>query len=170
LTSVDNERKVFKLVSDDVDSRCGYGYLLEQERLEWMECNMMECPINHTFKLVGKKFTMLIIRNMIHRGHKRFNQLLEIEEINAKILSARLKEMEKDGLVERKVYSETPVRIEYAITEKGRALEPILNQMSEFSMKYCAKDIFKDGKARKFEQVYGYEHSKKGTYDSYLIL
>jgi DNA-binding HxlR family transcriptional regulator len=170
LTSVDNERKVFKLVSDDVDSRCGYGYLLEQERLEWMECNMMECPINHTFKLVGKKFTMLIIRNMIHRGHKRFNQLLEIEEINAKILSARLKEMEKDGLVERKVYSETPVRIEYAITEKGRALEPILNQMSEFSMKYCAKDIFKDGKARKLEQVYGYEHSKKGTYDSYLIL
>jgi DNA-binding HxlR family transcriptional regulator len=116
---------------------------------------MLECPINHTFKLVGKKFTMLIIRNMIHRGHTRFNQFLEIEDINAKILSARLKEMEKDGLIERKVYAETPIRVEYNITEKGKALEPILDQMSAFSMKYCAKDIFKDGKARKPEQVYG---------------
>src|SRR3712207_5421142 len=61
-----------------------------------MEHNMKECPINHTFKLVGKKFTMLIIRNMIHRDHKRFNQFLEIEDINAKVLSARLKEMEED--------------------------------------------------------------------------
>jgi DNA-binding HxlR family transcriptional regulator len=137
--------------------------LLKQERIEWMENNMMECPINHTFKLVGKKFTMLIIRNMIHRDHRRFNQFLEIEEINAKILSARLKEMEKDGLIERKVYPDTPVRVEYTITEKGRALEPILNQMSAFSMKYCAKDVFKDGKARKPEQVYGYEHFEKGT-------
>lgn len=137
--------------------------MLKQERIEWMECNMKECPINHTFKLVGKKFTMLIIRNMIHLDHKRFNQFLEIEDINAKVLSARLKEMEEDGLIERKIYPDKPVRIEYTITEKGRALEPILNQMSAFSMKYCAKDIFKDGKARKLEQVYGYEHSKKGT-------
>ena len=124
---------------------------------------MMGCPINHTFKLVGKKFTMLIIRNMIHRDHKRFNQFLEIEDINAKILSARLKEMEKDGLIERKVYPDTPIRVEYTITEKGRALEPILDQMSAFSMRYCAKDIFKDGKARKLEQVYGYERSNKVT-------
>ncbi len=137
--------------------------MLKQERIEWMDCNMKECPINHTFKLVGKKFTMLIIRNMIHRDHKRFNQFLEIEDINAKVLSARLKEMEKDGLIERKIYPDTPVRVEYTITEKGRALEPILDQMSAFSMKYCAKDIFKDGKTRKPEQVYRYEHSMKGA-------
>jgi DNA-binding HxlR family transcriptional regulator len=136
--------------------------LLKQERIEWMECNMMECPINHTFKLVGKKFTMLIIRNMIHRDHKRFNQLLEIEDINAKVLSARLKEMEEDGLIERKIYPDKPVRIEYTITEKGRALAPILDQMSAFSMRYCAKDIFKDGKVRKPEEVYEYDYTKKG--------
>ena len=121
----------------------------------------MKCPINHTFDLVGKKFTILIIRNMIHRDHTRFNQFLEIDEINAKILSARLKEMEKDGLIERKVYPDTPVRVEYSITEKGRALEPILDQMSAFSMRYCAKDVFKDGKPRRPEQVYAFEHSKK---------
>jgi len=122
---------------------------------------MMKCPINHTFDLVGKKFTILIIRNMIHHDHTRFNQFLEIDEINAKILSARLKEMEKDGLIERKVYPDTPVRVEYSITEKGRALEPILDQMSAFSMRYCAKDVFKDGKPRRPEQVYAFEHSKK---------
>jgi DNA-binding HxlR family transcriptional regulator len=127
-----------------------------------MEHNMKECPINHTFKLVGKKFTMLIIRNMIHRDHKRFNQLLEIEDINAKVLSARLKEMEEDGLIERKIYPEKPVRIEYTITEKGRALAPILDQLSAFSMRYCAKDIFKDGKTRKPEEVYEYDYTKKG--------
>ena len=137
--------------------------MLKQESIEWMEHNMKQCPINHTFKLVGKKFTMLIIRNMIHRDHRRFNQFLEIEDINAKVLSARLKEMEEDGLIERKIYPDKPVRIEYTITEKGRALEPILDQMSAFSMQYCAKDIFKDGKVRKPEQVYGYGHSKKGT-------
>jgi DNA-binding HxlR family transcriptional regulator len=131
--------------------------LLKQERIEWMECNMRECPINHTFKLVGKKFTMLIIRNMIHRDHKRFNQLLEIEDINAKVLSARLKEMEEDGLIERNIYPDKPVRIEYTITEKGRALAPILDQMSAFSMRYCAKDIFKDGKVRKPDEVYEYD-------------
>ena len=116
---------------------------------------MVQCPINHTFRLVGKKFTVLIIRNMIHHGHTRFNQFLAIEEINAKILSARLKEMEKDGLIERKVFSEIPVRVEYHITEKGKALEPILDQMSAFSMKYCPKEIFKDGKERTPKQVYG---------------
>ena len=69
--------------------------------------------------------------------------------------------MEEDVLIERKIYHDKPVRIEYTITEKGRALAPILDQMSAFSMRYCSKDIFKDGKARKPEEVYGYEYSKK---------
>ena len=111
-------------------SRWTNTYLLKQESIDWMESNMIRCPINNTFRLVGKKFTILIIRNMIHLRHSRFNQFLEIEGINAKILSARLKEMERDGLIERNVYAETPIRVEYGITEKGRALEPILDQMS----------------------------------------
>lgn len=64
--------------------------------------------------------------------------------------------MEKDGLIKRKVYDESPVRIEYEMTEKGMALEPILEHMSAFSMKYFAREIFKDGKPRTFEEVYGY--------------
>lgn len=127
--------------------------------MQWIEQNVLTCPINNTFRIMGKKFTPLIIRNMIHLGHKRFNQFLEIEDINAKILSARFKEMEKDGIINRKVFQETPVRVEYTLTEKGKALEPILNQMAAFSMQYCAKDVFKDGKERKPEEVYGYKLS-----------
>ena len=101
--------------------------MLKQERIEWMEHNMKECPINHTFKLMGKKFTMLIIRNMIHLDHKRFNQFLEIEDINAKVLSARLKEMEKDGLIER--FTLTP------LSELNIPLPKRAGHLSQYSMR-----------------------------------
>jgi DNA-binding HxlR family transcriptional regulator len=103
------------------------------------------CPIETTFRLVGKKFTILIIREMM-----RDNQLLDsIEGINPKILSARLKEIEKSGLIRRKVCStETLVRIGYFLTEKGSALKSILNQMARFSMRHCAKEVFIDRKPR----------------------
>ena len=117
------------------------------------------CPINNTFKIIGKKFTILILRNMINSNQNRFNQLLNsIEESNPKTLSARLKEMEKMGLIKRKVYyNQSPVRIEYYPTEKGLALQPILDTMAAYSMKYCSKDVFKDSKPREFKQVYGRE-------------
>jgi DNA-binding HxlR family transcriptional regulator len=72
---------------------------------------------------------------MMHRSQTRFNQFREIEEINAKVLSARLKEMEKDGLITREAYHEIPVGVEYTLTEKGRALESILYQMAAFENK-----------------------------------
>ena len=115
------------------------------------------CPINNTFKIIGKKFTVLILRNMINEKQNRFNQLLNsIEESNPKTLSVRLKEMEKMELIHRKVYSEEiPVRIEYIPTEKGLALQPILDMMASILHRYCSRDIFKDAKPREFKQVYG---------------
>jgi DNA-binding HxlR family transcriptional regulator len=120
-----------------------------------MNKNMKECPINVTFRIMGKKFTVLILRNMINLGQTRFNQFLKIEEINAKILSARLREMEQDGLIERKIFHERPVSIEYTLTEKGEALKPLLGQMASYSMQHYAKEVFKDGKVRSLEEVYG---------------
>ena len=126
-----------------------------------MQKNTIRCPINNTFQIIGKKFTVLILRNMIYLNQIRFNKLLNsIEGINAKTLSIRLKEMEKDGLIRRKIYNESPIRIEYEMTEKGMALEPILEQMSAFSMKYFPKEIFKNGKPRTFDEVYGYEKNR----------
>jgi len=114
------------------------------------------CPVDNTFKIVGKKFTVHILRNMILLNQSRFNQFLDsIEGINPKTLSVRLKEMEKNELIKRKIYPETPIRIEYSVTEKGEALKPILMQMAAFSMKYCCENVFKDGKPRTLEQVFG---------------
>ena len=117
--------------------------------MEGMKC----CPIDTTFKLIGKKFSILIIRDMI-KNKTRFNQFLDsIEGINPKILSARLKEMEKSGLVKRKVYSDIPVKVEYFLTEKGVALKPILDQMASFYMQNCAKDVFNDRKPRTLQYI-----------------
>ena len=118
---------------------------------------MKSCPIENTFKVIGKKFTLLILRNMINGKQNRFNQLLNsIEQGNPKTLTIRLREMEKTGLIKRKVYyHETPVRIEYYPTQKGLALQPILDMMAAYSMQYCSKDIFKDAKPRDFKEVYG---------------
>jgi DNA-binding HxlR family transcriptional regulator len=116
--------------------------------------NLKKCPIYNTFDLVGKKFTILILRNMMLYGQTRFNQFLEgVEEINSKSLSQRLREMEKDGLIERKVFAEIPPRVEYSLTEKGRMLRPILEQMGQYSTKYCAMDVFKDRRPREFKKV-----------------
>ena len=113
------------------------------------------CPIDNTFKIIGKKLTVHIIRNMAMHGHNRFNQLLDnIEDANPKTLSIRLKEMEKSGLIIRKVYDEVPIRVEYSLTKKGKDLQGLLDQMAAFSMKYYPKDVFKDGKQRKYKQVF----------------
>lgn len=114
------------------------------------------CPVNNTFQLIGKKFTIHILRNITMLHQSRFNQFLEsVEGINPKTLSIRLKEMEKNELITRKVFGETPIRVEYSITEKGKALTPIIMQMAEFSMRYCSCDVFKDGKPRTVKQVFG---------------
>lgn len=100
---------------------------------------------------------------MINDKQTRFNQFLNsIEGNNPKTLSIRLKEMEKMGLIERKVFpNETPIRIEYYPTEKGIALQqPIIDMMAAYSMQYCSKDIFKDGKPRECKVFYDREISR----------
>jgi DNA-binding HxlR family transcriptional regulator len=114
---------------------------------------MKQCPLDNTFSLIGKRFTVLILRNMMS-NQSRFNQFVEsIEGINPKTLSTRLKEMEKNGLIHRKIYHETPIRIEYNLTQKGRHLKSILDQMALFSAKFCVKDVFKDGKPRTNKEI-----------------
>ncbi|MBI1829231.1 MAG: helix-turn-helix transcriptional regulator [Thaumarchaeota archaeon] len=115
---------------------------------------MKSCPIDNTFKVIGKKFTIHILRNL-HRGQTRFSQFLDsIEGINPKTLSARLREMEKNGLVERTVIPGIPVGIKYSITKRGKDLKPVLEQMANFSMQHFPKQVFEDGKSRTFKEVF----------------
>jgi DNA-binding HxlR family transcriptional regulator len=125
----------------------------DEQKIMYSSEGMRACPVDTTSRIIGKKYTVLLIRNMLS-NHTRFNQFLEsIKGMNQKILSARLKEMEKDGLITRRVYAETPLRVEYFLTEKGRATKPILDYMAAFSLQYCSKDVFEDGRPRSLQDV-----------------
>ncbi len=117
---------------------------------------MSACPIDFSFKILGQKFMILILRDLILFGRKRFSNLLEsVEGINQKTLSIRLKELENGGIIKREIYSENPVRAEYLITKKGRMLRPVLEQMAAFSLSYCSDSFFEDKKPRSFKEIVG---------------
>jgi DNA-binding HxlR family transcriptional regulator len=106
------------------------------------------CPIETTFRIIGKRWTVLIIREIL-RGHTQFNRFMEnIEGISPKVLTERLRELERLGIVRRRIVSEYPVKIEYSLSDLGKGFEPVLLSAASFSMTYMPKTIFKDGKSR----------------------
>jgi DNA-binding HxlR family transcriptional regulator len=112
------------------------------------------CPINNPLQIIGKKFTILILRNMFLYKQTKFNQFLEsVEGINSKSLSLRLHQLKSSDIIKRQVIPEVPIRIEYSLTEKGNALMPILEQLDEFSTQHCSVNIFTDKKPRPFKQI-----------------
>lgn len=109
---------------------------------------LRSCPIEATFKFIGKKWTVLIVREML-RGTKQFNRFLEnIEGITPKVLTDRLRELQKFGIVKRRIVSEYPVRVEYEMTDLGKEFEPVLLAAASFSMRNFPKTVFKDGRPR----------------------
>src|SRR5918997_5590622 len=113
---------------------------------------LKSCPIETTFRIIGKRWTVLIIREIL-RGHTQFNRFLEnIEGITPKVLTERLRELEKLGIIKRRIVSEYPVRVEYGLTDLGKAFEPVLLAVGAFSMRYMPEVVFKDGMPRSFVQ------------------
>lgn len=94
------------------------------------------CPrLEKAMRLLGKPWTILILERLT-AGPRRFGEIEEELSISARLLSERLKELEREGLVARTVYPETPVRIEYALTPRGAALEPALNAIQQWASNY----------------------------------
>ena len=97
-----------------------------------------ECPVATTVALIGSKWKLLIIRNLLERPW-RFNELKKaLEGISQKVLTDSLRSMEEDGLITRTVYPEVPPRVEYALSELGQSLKPILDSMLEWGNMYKA--------------------------------
>ncbi|MCI6022341.1 MAG: helix-turn-helix transcriptional regulator [[Bacteroides] pectinophilus] len=95
-----------------------------------------ECPVATTVALIGSKWKILIIRNLLVRPW-RFNELKkDLEGISQKVLTDSLRSMEEDGLITRTVYPEVPPRVEYALSDLGRSLKPILDAMVEWGNAY----------------------------------
>ncbi|RAL24156.1 winged helix-turn-helix transcriptional regulator [Thermoflavimicrobium daqui] len=95
------------------------------------------CPkFEAAFSLLGKRWTGLIIRVLMD-GTKRFKEIKDlIPEMSDRMLTERLKELENVGILTRHVYPEIPVRIEYELTEKGRALEASMNEIQNWAEKW----------------------------------
>ncbi|APF26441.1 helix-turn-helix transcriptional regulator [Clostridium botulinum] len=95
------------------------------------------CPkFENAFELLGKKWTGLIIRTLLS-GQKRFSDISEaIPNMSARILTERFKELELEGIIIRKVYPETPVRIEYELTEKGSDLQAVMDEVQKWAEKW----------------------------------
>ena len=98
------------------------------------------CPVETTLMLIGDKWKVLILRDLLP-GTKRFGELKKsIGTVSQKVLTAQLRDMEHNGLVNRKVYPEVPPRVEYSLTELGRSLKPILDAMWDWGEEFKAQN------------------------------
>lgn len=91
-----------------------------------------ECPVAITVSMIGSKWKLLIIRNLLVRSW-RFNELKRnLDGISQKVLTNSLRSMEEDGIITRMVYPEVPPHVEYALSELGESMRPILNAMQQW--------------------------------------
>lgn len=97
-----------------------------------------DCPVATTVQLIGNKWKLLIIRNLLVRPW-RFNELHKsLEGISQKVLTDSLRQMEADGIITRTVYPEVPPRVEYALSPLGESMRPILDSMQAWGESYKA--------------------------------
>jgi DNA-binding HxlR family transcriptional regulator len=118
------------------------------------QVSFIECPIKTSLEVLGKKWTMLIIRDIGVRRIARFNRLLEsIPGLTPRVLSMRLKELEKEGFIE---YAEqrSPMMVLWRLTEKGKDTLPILMQMVAFGSKWYSTVVFEDKMPRKLIDIF----------------
>ena len=113
----------------DIKQIHGGNVMLTKEELP-------ECPVATTVALIGSKWKLLIIRNLRMRPW-RFNELKkDLDGISQKVLTDSLRSMEEDGLITRTVYPEVPPRVEYALSELGQSMSPILDAMQQWGTNY----------------------------------
>ena len=100
---------------------------------------MPACPVATTVQLIGSKWKLLILRNLFMRPW-RFNELRkDLEGISQKVLTDSLRSMEEDGIITRTVYPEVPPRVEYALSELGLSMRPIMDAMEQWGTAYKEK-------------------------------
>lgn len=96
-----------------------------------------ECPVATTVQLIGNKWKLLIIRNLVYNGEQRFTDFIKsIPGISKKVLTDDLRALEDDGLIEREVFAEVPPRVVYSLSPLGKTLKPILDAMFEWGTEY----------------------------------
>jgi DNA-binding HxlR family transcriptional regulator len=107
-----------------------------------------KCDVVDIWEILGKRWSLHILKNLSSNGIIRFNELKRlIPEISSTVLSQRLLELEREGLISKKIYSEIPVRVEYSVTPRTKELETILQQLSDWINKWKVYEKRKDIKS-----------------------
>ena len=97
------------------------------------------CPVEVTLEVIGGKWKCLILHYLLD-GTKRFNELKKaIPAVTQRMLTSQLRELERSGIVHRKVFAQVPPKVEYSLTDLGRSLEPVLWAMHDWGKRYIRK-------------------------------
>lgn len=120
------------------------------------EVKFAQCPIRTSLGVLGKKWTMLILRDIGILGVQRFNRLLDsIQGLTPRVLSMRLKELEKEGFIKCiEKEKKSPMAVHWTLTEKGRDALPILLQFTVFGSKWHADVVFEDKIPRRANELF----------------
>ena len=98
---------------------------------------LKSCPVARTLDMIGERWTILILRDLLLQGPRRYQDFQDsLAGVAPNTLSARLKDMEASGLIARKLYSEHPPRLEYHLTDKGKSLGPVLKALRSWGQKH----------------------------------
>ena len=113
------------------------------------EFGFKRCPLEVSVGMIGRKWALQILRDLF-MGRRRFSDFLEFNPgLSGKVLSTRLRELQESGLVEKRVISVTPLRVEYGLSEKGIALGDVLYQVALYSIRYNTEQVY----SRDYEEI-----------------
>lgn len=113
------------------------------------------CPIHVTIRVLGKKWTFLILRNIALQNINRFNQIRRsLPGLTSRVLVMRLHELEETGFIRAVVVRERPRVVKWELTEKGNDTVPILMNLLAFGAKWYADEVFEDRRARTLDEIY----------------
>ena len=114
-----------------------------------------ECPVARTLDLIGERWTILLLRDLLLQGPRRFQDFQEsLPGVAPNTLSARLKSLEDHGLVRRQLYNDRPPRLEYVLTDKGKSLGPVVKALRDWIENYLEDELeFTDEFAAKIERA-----------------
>ena len=98
------------------------------------------CPVARSLEVIGERWAILILRDLLLKGPRRFQDFQEsLSAVAPNTLSARLKDLEAAGMIERRLYSEHPPRLEYHLTEKGRSFGPVLKALRDWGRQHAPR-------------------------------
>src|ERR1044072_719192 len=126
------------------------------------QVKIINCPIKTSLGVLGKKSTMLIIRDIGFLKIKRFNRILEsIPGLTPRVLSMRLKELEREGIIKCTEVRNDQVIVLWSLTEKGEDILPILLLLTAFGSKWYSEFVFEDKKPRRLDEVFSQPETRQ---------